>query len=109
MLTNTQQQQQQMLQNSHLLNQPPQSFSYSTNVPAQQIINPIIPTDTIKQSIPLPVPPPSSTSTATPLTTVENIENSHISISPSPTPLSIPHTSEGIQPSISSDTQPQVR
>jgi hypothetical protein len=109
MLTN--QQQQQLLQNSHLLNQPPQSYSYSTNVPSQQIINTIIPNDTIKQSIPPPVPAPvpSSTSTTIPSTTVENIENSHLSISPSPTPLSIPHTSEGIQPSIPSDTQPQVR
>jgi hypothetical protein len=111
MLTN---QQQQMLQSSHLLNQASQSFPHSTNPLSQSIINTVIPNDTIKQAIP-PPPPSSSTTTTTttatiiPSTTTETIENSHLSISPSPTPLSVPHTSEGIQPSIPSDTQPQVR
>jgi hypothetical protein len=110
MLTN---QQQQMQPSSHLLNQASQSFPHSTNPPSQSIINTVIPNDTIKQAIP-PPPPSSSTTTTTtatiiPSTTTETIENSHLSISPSPTPLSVPHTSEGIQPSIPSDTQPQVR
>jgi len=110
MLTN---QQQQMVQNSHLLNQPSQSFSHSTIPPSQHIINNIISSDAIKQVIipPLPPPPPpsSSSSTTANSTATETVENSHISISPSPTPLSVPHTSEAVQPSIPSDTQPQVR
>jgi hypothetical protein len=109
MLTN---QQQQMVQNSHLLNQPTQSFSHSTIPPSQHIINNIISNDAIKQVIipPLPPPPPpSSSSTTANSTATEPIENSHISISPSPTPLSVPHTSEAVQPSVPSDTQPQVR
>jgi hypothetical protein len=106
MVTN---QQQQMVQNSHLLPQPSQSFSYSTIPPSQHTINNTIPNDTIKP-VTLP-PPPSSSSTTTTITSAatETVENSHISISPSPTPLSIPHTSEAIQPSIPSDTQPQVK
>jgi hypothetical protein len=105
-------QQQQMVQNSHLLTQPSQSFSYSTTIqPSQHIINNIIPNDTIKQVIhpPPPPPPSSSSSTNTNSTAIETIENSHISISPSSTPLSLPHTSEAVQPSIPSDTQPQVK
>jgi hypothetical protein len=94
-------QQQQMLQNAHLLTQPPQSISYSTISPSQHIINNTISNDTIKQ-----IPPPSSSILST---TTEPIENNHISISPSTTPLSVPHTSEAVQPSIPSDTQPQVK
>jgi hypothetical protein len=104
MITN---QQQQMVQNSHLLPQPSQSFSYSTIPPSQHTINNTIPNDTIK---PVTLPPlSSSTTTTTTSAATETVENGHISISPSPTPLSIPHTSEAIQPSIPSDTQPQVK
>jgi hypothetical protein len=103
-------QQQQMVQNSQLLTQPSQSFSYSTAPPSQHIISSIIPNETIKQAIPPPPPPPpSSSSLPTTSTTTENIENSHISISPSPTPLSVSHINETVQPSTASDTQPEVR
>jgi len=98
-------QQQQMLQNAHLLTQPSQSISYSTISPSQHIINNTISNDTVKQILPPSVLPSSSTLS----TTTEPIENNHISISPSTTPLSVPHTSEAVQPSIPSDTQPQVK
>jgi hypothetical protein len=100
-------QQQQVVQNSHLLSQPSQSFSYSTIPPSQHVTNNTIPNDPIKQ---VTHPPPSSSSSATTSTATETIENSHISISPSPTPLPVPHTSEAVQPSLPSDAQqPQVR
>ncbi|CAF1078874.1 unnamed protein product [Adineta ricciae] len=101
MLTN---QQQQMLQNSHLLSQPSQSYSFSTvsppPPPPQHLIATPIPNDSIKSIV-----TPSTTSTPP---TTETTENNHISISPSTTPLTLPHTSEAVQPSIPSDTQPQV-
>lgn len=120
MLTN---QQQQIIQNSHILPQPSQSFSHSPISPSQHTTNNATPSDFIKQTIhPQPLPLPSSSSSSPTATTVtaatapvtnptaaETIENSHISISPSPTPLSLPHTSEAVQPSVPSDTQPQVR
>lgn len=100
-------QQQQTVQNSHLLTQPSQSLSYSTiSPPSQPIINNIISNDTIKQIVSATPILPSVSSLST---TTEPIENSHISISPSTTPLSVPHTSEAVQPSIPSDTQPQVK
>jgi hypothetical protein len=102
-------QQQQMVQNSHLLPQPSLSFSYSTIPPSQHVLNNTIPNDTIKQVV-HPPPPSSSSFSAITSTTTETIDNSHLSISPSPTPLSVPHTSEAVQPSLPSDAQqPQVR
>ena len=102
MLTNHQQQ---MIQNSHLLNQPPQSFSYSPIPSSQHVVNNIIPLEPVKQAT-LPPSFPSSTTSVVP----ETIENSHTSISPSPTPSSISHISEAVQPSVPSDAQqPSVR
>jgi len=109
--------QQQLIQNLHALSQTSQSLTYPTVTPtpsssSQQVLNNnTIPNDAIKQPI-LPTPPPTSSSAApTPpnnsSTTTETIEN-HISISPSPTPQSVPHTSEAIQPAVPSDSQPQV-
>lgn len=109
--------QQPTLQNSQLLTQSSQNFSYSSMAP--QHINTTIPNDANKQIIspPVSIPPasvvPSSSSTTTTntsTTTAETIENSHTSISPSPTPISAPFTSEAIQSSsIASDTQPPVK
>lgn len=104
MLTNHQQQ---ITQNSHPVNQPPQSFSYSTIPPTQHAGNNIIPHDPVKQ---VTHPPPSTTTTTTASAVPETIENSHVSISSSPTPSSISHTSEALQPSLPSDAQqPSVR
>ena len=90
MLTNPQQQ---ILQNSLLLPQPSQSFSYSAMPP----VNGSSPnTETLK-----PVThPPSNT---------ETIDNGHTSISPSPTPSSVTHLPEAVQPSLNSETSAQVK
>lgn len=92
--------QQQMIQNSHLLNQPPQSLSYSPLPTSQPVVNNIIPHEPVKQAT-LPPSFSSSTTSAAP----ETIENSQMSISPSPTPSSISHISEAVQPSGPSDAQ----
>ncbi|CAF1156874.1 unnamed protein product [Adineta steineri] len=103
-------QQQQMIQNSHLLSQPAQSYSYPTISSPQNIQNNTIPNEIIKQTIhPSSTPTTSTTTTATTTATApETTENNHMSISPSATPLSLPQTGESAPPLLPSDTQPPV-
>ncbi|CAF3565709.1 unnamed protein product [Adineta steineri] len=103
-------QQQQMIQNSHLLSQPAQSYSYPTISSPQNIQNNTIPNEIIKQTIhPSSTPTTSTTTTATTTVTApETTENNHMSISPSATPLSLPQTGESAPPLLPSDTQPPV-
>ncbi|CAF5203102.1 unnamed protein product, partial [Rotaria magnacalcarata] len=55
-----------------------------------------------------PPPPPVVPSFSSISTTTETIENSHTSISPSPTPLSVPFASEVVLSSATSDVQPPM-